>query len=126
MKAFFRYTVPFFVALALVAWGASVLMNRRALAWAERDMAARARLALSGAQQALTQSDEAGTRRVLQALVRDERLMGAAVCSRDGRAWGGRPAGIGRSPPRGARSTSRRCRWARRRTGSPSPCWSTT
>src|SRR5574341_306063 len=48
---------------------------------------ARARLARAGAQQALTQSDEAGTRRVLQALVRDERLMGAAVCSRDGRVW---------------------------------------
>jgi trehalose 6-phosphate synthase len=85
MKAFFRYTVPFAVALALVAWGASELMNRRALAWAERDMAARARLALSGAQPALAEADLPATRRVLQALVRDERLMGAAVCRRDGR-----------------------------------------
>jgi len=85
MKPFFRFTLPFLAALALVAWGASELMNRRAQSWAERDMAARARLALSGAQPALADVDGPATRRVLQALVRDERLMGAAVCRRDGR-----------------------------------------
>lgn len=85
MKAFLRFALLFAAALAGIAWGGSALLNRRALTWAERDMAARARLALSGARSALAESDAAGTRRVLDALVRDERLMGAAVCRREGK-----------------------------------------
>ena len=84
MKAFLRFALLFAAALGGIAWGASTLLNRRALTWAERDMAARARLALSGARPALSEADSTGTRRVVDALVRDERLMGAAVCTRDG------------------------------------------
>ena len=84
MKAFLRFALLFAAALAGIAWGASALLNRRALAWAERDMAARARLALSGARPALADADANGARQIVDALVRDERLMGAAVCGRDG------------------------------------------
>jgi trehalose 6-phosphate synthase len=81
----FRFAVLFSGALALIAWGASTFVNRQSWRWAERDVAMRARLALSGAQAALAGADPAAARRVVDALVRDERLMGAAVCSRTGR-----------------------------------------
>jgi hypothetical protein len=71
LKAFLRFALLFALALAAIAWGASALMNRRALSWAERDMALRARLALSGARPALAGADAVGTRRVVEALVRD-------------------------------------------------------
>jgi trehalose 6-phosphate synthase len=86
MKNFLRFAFLFAAALALVALGASALMNRQALRWAERDMAARGRLALSGAQAGLAEADARGARRMVEALVRDERLMGAAVCDRAGQA----------------------------------------
>jgi trehalose 6-phosphate synthase len=85
MRAFLRFALLFAAALAGIAWGASTLFNRRARTWAERDMAMRARLALSGARPAMDVADAAGVRRVVDGLVRDERLMGAAVCRRDGK-----------------------------------------
>ena len=110
-------------------------------------MAARARLALSGARPALAEADATGTRRVVDALVRDERLMGAAVCRRDGRTVAASlpsPSDYGcdqlprrRSPPgrsgwdlrrraRQDRSTSRCCPSTRRGAATGCWCWSTT
>jgi trehalose 6-phosphate synthase len=86
VKEFLRFALLFAATLAGVAWGASALMNWQAMLWAQRDMAMRARLARSGAQAVLEVADPAATRRVVDALVRDERLMGAAVCGRDRRA----------------------------------------
>ena len=84
MRSFFRFAFVLAAFLALVAWGASELFNRQAFAWAERDLAMRARLALEGARQALAGASPAEARRVLDALVLDERLMAAALCLPNG------------------------------------------
>ena len=49
MRAAIRFLLLLVAALALLAWGASALFNRQALVWAQRDMAMRARLAVSAA-----------------------------------------------------------------------------
>jgi trehalose 6-phosphate synthase len=85
MRSAIRYLLLLFASLALVAWGASALFNRQAMAWAERDMGMRARLAVSAAGPSLGQATGAAARRLLDAMVRDERLMGAALCQRDGK-----------------------------------------
>jgi len=85
MRSSIRYLLLLFASLALVAWGASALFNRQAMAWAERDMGMRARLAVSAAGPSLGQATGGAARKLLDAMVRDERLMGAALCQRDGR-----------------------------------------
>ena len=98
MRAALRYLLPLFASLALVAWGASALFNRQALAWAERDTGLRARLVVLTAGPALAEASGAAARRLLDAMVRDERLVGAALCGRDGRpevASNGYPPGLG-------------------------------
>jgi len=84
MRSFARFSILLAAVLALVAWGASALFNRQARAWAERDLSMRSRLALEGARPALLESGAGGARRVLEGLVRDERLMAAAICLADG------------------------------------------
>ncbi|HSM93039.1 MAG TPA: trehalose-6-phosphate synthase [Anaeromyxobacteraceae bacterium] len=84
VKGFLRFALTFAITLAVIAWGASELFNRQARRWAERDTAMRARVVLAGARPALG-SAGGESARVVDALVRDERLMGAAVCRRDGR-----------------------------------------
>ena len=84
MKSALRYLLLLTASLALVAWGASELFNRQALIWAERDMAMRARLAAAAAAPSLFEASGKGARRQLDAMVRDERLMGAAICRADG------------------------------------------
>ncbi len=85
MRAAIRFLLLLVAALALLAWGASALFNRQALVWAQRDMAMRARLAVSAAGPSLRDATGVTTRKLLDAMVRDERLMGAALCMRDGR-----------------------------------------
>ncbi len=89
MRTLLRWGLPLAAVLAALAWGASALVHRTARAWFERDVSTRARLAVSGAREALAERLEAGdTRRVaavLGDLVRDDRVMGAAVCAEDGR-----------------------------------------
>ena len=84
-----RFLLPLLGLLALVAWGATAVFNRQALAWAERDLSARALLAARGAHESLAAHIEArdrpGARHLLDELVRDERLMAAALCLPDGR-----------------------------------------
>ncbi len=98
MRAAVRYLVLLFGSLALVAWGASALFNLQAMEWAQRDVAARARLAASAADPSLRQAAGRGERQLLNNMVRDERLMGAAICSPSGRseiASDGFPASLG-------------------------------
>jgi trehalose 6-phosphate synthase len=98
MRAAIRFLLLFVASLALLAWGASALFNLQAMDWAERDMGMRARLAASAAGPSLRESTGASARRHLDAIVRDDRLMGAAICQLDGRqevASNGFPAPLG-------------------------------
>jgi trehalose 6-phosphate synthase len=73
--------------LALLTWGASVLVGRTTRSWFERDMQLRAQLAVSGAHEALVSHWAAGQgaelRKVLLELTHDERVLGAAACGAD-------------------------------------------
>ncbi len=85
MRSALRFLGPLLVLLALIAWGASFVATRSARTWAERDLRARARLVLSGSRESLVRhlasGDAHGIRTLLDALVRDERLIAAAVCN---------------------------------------------
>lgn len=86
MRFAFRFLVPLLLLLALIAWGASAVAARSARTWAERDLKARARLVLAGSRETLVRNlvmgDRDGGRMLLESLVRDERLIAAAVCDR--------------------------------------------
>jgi len=86
MRSALRFAFLLTVALGLLAWAASVVFNRQALIWSERDTAMRARLAVTAARAGLEGARGATARRLLDALVQDERLLGAALCSRSGAA----------------------------------------
>ncbi len=86
-----RFLLPLLVLLAAVALGASEFTTAQAHRWAERDLAMRSQVILSGAQEALAARLAAGqevrARALLEELVRDERILGAALCpSGDGKA----------------------------------------
>jgi trehalose 6-phosphate synthase len=85
VRAAIRFLLLLVVCLALVAWGASALFNRQARVWAERDVGSRARLVVSAAGPSLKEATGPAARKLLDAMVRDERLLGAALCQRDGR-----------------------------------------
>jgi trehalose 6-phosphate synthase len=82
--AVFRFLIPLLLLLSAVAYGAAEFMTRQAHLWAERDLAMRSQVILSGAQEALASRVAAGedrrARAFLEELVRDERLLGAAIC----------------------------------------------
>jgi trehalose 6-phosphate synthase len=86
MRFAFRFLIPLLLLLALIAWGASAVATRSAKAWADRDLRARARLVLASSRDTLTRGIAAGDRiksqALLDALLRDERLIAAAVCDR--------------------------------------------
>ncbi|MEY2668277.1 MAG: hypothetical protein RJA59_915, partial [Pseudomonadota bacterium] len=107
MRFALRFLVPLLLLLVLIAWGASAVATRSARAWAERDLRARARLVLAGSRETLERSigaaDRAGSRTLLDALLRDERLIAASVCD-PGLAT---LASVGDLPPQ-ARCESRR------------------
>ncbi|HET7754765.1 MAG TPA: trehalose-6-phosphate synthase [Anaeromyxobacteraceae bacterium] len=85
MRTFWRVILPLLLGLALLAWGASAVVNTATRAWFARDITLRARLAVGAAQGTLASSLEAGNKRRLEALLdelsRDERIMGAEVCT---------------------------------------------
>ena len=87
MRQALRFTVALVAGLALLTWGASVVVTRTTRAWFERDMQLRAQLAVSGAREALVVAlgpgQEAELRRVLVELTHDERVLGAAACGAD-------------------------------------------
>jgi len=83
MTALIRVLAPLLGVLALLAWGATTILNVTARSWFERDTAARARLVVSGARGALTAAIESGERSKLRAgldeIVGDDRIMAAEV-----------------------------------------------
>jgi trehalose 6-phosphate synthase len=84
MRRALRFILALVAGLALLTWGASVLVTRTTRAWFEKDMQLRAQLAISGAREALVSHWDAGQdvelRKVLAALTHDERVLGATVC----------------------------------------------
>jgi trehalose 6-phosphate synthase len=84
MRSALRFVLPLLVLLALVALGASAFMSQQARDWAERDLAMRAQVILAGAREGLAErlsrNEPARVGSLLEELVRDERLLGAAVC----------------------------------------------
>jgi trehalose 6-phosphate synthase len=84
MRSAVRFLVPLLLLLALVAWGASEVVNRQAHRWAERDLVARAHLVHATVSADLAghvvEGDAPGAQAVLEELVRDERLVAAGLC----------------------------------------------
>ena len=87
MRETLRFLAPLLLALGVIAWGAATLVNGSIHRWFERDMASRAQLALSGAQESLVADWRAGDRarigRLLARIERDERILGGAACGPD-------------------------------------------
>src|SRR5688572_1905214 len=72
--------------LALLTWTASGMVQTTAREWFERDVSSRAQLVLVGARISLANtwySEPLELEKQLMDLVRDERVMGAAVCDAD-------------------------------------------
>jgi trehalose 6-phosphate synthase len=82
-----RFIVVLVVGLALLTWGALVIVQRTTREWFDRDILLRSRLAVAGAREAIVAhwSDDqvSGLKDILLEITRDERIMGAAACSAD-------------------------------------------
>jgi trehalose 6-phosphate synthase len=74
------------IVLAILAWGASILVDVTSRRWLEQDVRLRAAVILSG-RDGLVRSWADGDRlqvgRILAAIARDERVLGAAACGND-------------------------------------------
>ncbi len=83
----FRFLVALILGLALVTWLASTIVRRTTRDWFEKDVSLRARLAVSGAREALishwSKDQKEPLRDLLTEITRDERIMAAAACSSD-------------------------------------------
>jgi trehalose 6-phosphate synthase len=81
-----QFVLFLLVGLTLLTWAASSVVQTTARGWFERDVTARAQLALVGASQALANTwygDPIAFRLQLDGLARDERVLGVAVCNLD-------------------------------------------
>jgi len=82
-----RFVVALVIALGLVAWVGSTIVQRTTRAWFEKDINLRAQLVVSGARQALIAHWHKEQRAALQGLLaemaRDERIMAAGACAAD-------------------------------------------
>ncbi|MEK6630442.1 MAG: trehalose-6-phosphate synthase, partial [Acidobacteriota bacterium] len=82
-----RFIIALVAGLALLTWGASVVVNRTTRDWFDRDIQLRAKLAVAGTREALVshwdQGRPARLRDILLEITRDERIMAAAACGRD-------------------------------------------
>jgi trehalose 6-phosphate synthase len=87
MRQSVRFTLALVAGLALLTWGASVIVTRTTRTWFDRDMMLRAQLAVAGGREALvthwTSGQGAELRKVLVDLTHDERILGAAACGAD-------------------------------------------
>jgi trehalose 6-phosphate synthase len=85
MRGATRFVIALVLGLALVTWAASVIVQRSMVDWFERDLALRARLAVSSARLAilseLERQQPGRLRAVLAELVHDERVMAVALCA---------------------------------------------
>src|SRR4051794_28757723 len=86
MRPAIRFLLPLLPVLAVLAWTAAAIVDRTGRAWFERDVELRAELALSGTHDGLVRHWRRGewgeVRRVLEAITRDERILGAIACDR--------------------------------------------
>ena len=84
-----RITLPFVGALLLAALSLSVVTARTARAWFESELSTRARLAAHSARRAILDAegaaDTARLAGLLADIVRDDRVVAAALCGLDGR-----------------------------------------
>ncbi|MHB8877678.1 MAG: trehalose-6-phosphate synthase, partial [Myxococcaceae bacterium] len=83
-----RFVAGLVVGLALLTWGASVLVNRTTRGWFEHDLGLRSQLAVSGARRTLlarwAPEERERLGQELTELTRDERILAAAACGADG------------------------------------------
>jgi len=95
MRQALRPILLLLLLLALLAWGASSLVDATSRSWFEQDVRLRATLALSGARDSLVQGwtsgDSQEVRRVLTEIARDERILGAEACGEDDETIAGTP-----------------------------------
>ena len=87
MSPALRFVVGLVLGLALLTWGAFVLVQTTTREWIEKDVRLRAELAVAGARQALSvnwRSDRSTElREILTDITRDDRIMAAAACDSD-------------------------------------------
>ena len=85
MRRALRFTTALVLGLALVTWVAWLVVQQTTRDWFEKDLRLRAELALNGARPAVLNDIRAGNipdlERLLDTIARDERVMGAAVCT---------------------------------------------
>lgn len=83
-----RFIVVLVLGLGVLATAAAVVVQKTTRDWFERDVVLRARLAVSSARQAIRERTRDDHRlalgELLDEMARDERIMGAAFCARDG------------------------------------------
>ena len=87
MKPPVRFVLALLAGLALLTWGASVIIEKTTRDWFERDLRLRAELAVSGAREVLTgnwrAARSAELRKILIDFTHDERILSAAACNAD-------------------------------------------
>jgi trehalose 6-phosphate synthase len=87
MKPPIRFVLAMVVCLALLTWGASVVVERTTRDWFERDLNLRAEAIVNGSRPTLLRywsaRDAGSLRRVLADLTRDQRLIAAAACGKN-------------------------------------------
>ena len=80
-----RLTLPLLLAIAAVAVAVSVVTTRTTRSWFEAELTTRARLAASSARQAILEAQLQGNgaqlTRLLDDLLRDDRVVAAAICA---------------------------------------------
>ncbi len=85
MRQVFRFLLPLLTVVALLAWGAATTVSVTSRGWFEKDVQARALLAVTGAHDALVTHVRSGDRRriasVLEGIARADRIMAAKLCS---------------------------------------------
>lgn len=85
MKRVARFLLVLLVSGAVLAWGATVLVERTTREWFEEDITSRAALVASGARQNLlshwSRGDSEALARILNDIARDERIMAVTVCT---------------------------------------------
>src|SRR5262249_51435036 len=91
MTSTLRDSLPMLVGLALLTAIGYLLVSATGRSWFEHDVQMRADLAVRGAQRGLvsrwSRGDRKGVEQLLEDITRDERIVGAAACSRSGGAF---------------------------------------
>jgi trehalose 6-phosphate synthase len=82
-----RFTFALIACLALLTWGASVVVRQTTRGWFDRDMELRAELVVNGARPTLVEQWDGDhgeeLHRVLADIARDERIMAVGACGAD-------------------------------------------